>query len=216
MDTQFLLDSFQTIWKGVGVTVGLFAWSLLFGTAGGLVLALMRLSRFTFLQATSAAITWVGRGIPPLLILFFAFFVAPELGILLDRFPSAVLGLSLWTAVYEGEAIRSGISAVDPGQFEAAQALGMRERLYMRRIVIPQGIRIMIPPYMGNAMTLLKQTSIASIVTITEITLLTNRVISFSFKALGPLLILSAMYLALNTVLQGAQQGLERVFRLRV
>ncbi|MDX1690063.1 MAG: amino acid ABC transporter permease [Acidimicrobiia bacterium] len=216
MDFQFLLDEFPGIWEGVDVTIGLFAWSLLYGTLGGLVLALMRLSRFAVLRGVSAAITWVGRGIPPLILLFFAFFVAPELGITLERFPSAVLGLSLWTAVYEGEVIRAGISGVDTGQWEASEALGMTPRLYMRRIIIPQGVRIMIPPYIGNAMTLLKQTSIASIVTITEITLLANRVISFKFKALEPLLTIAFIYLALNTVLQVAQQGLERTFRLRV
>jgi ABC-type amino acid transport system permease subunit len=85
----------------------------------------------------------------------------------------------------------------------------------MRRVILPQGLRIMIPPYMGNAMTLLKQTSIASIVTITEITLLANRVISFNFKALEPLLTIAIIYLALNTVLQLSQIGLERAFRLR-
>jgi ABC-type amino acid transport system permease subunit len=86
----------------------------------------------------------------------------------------------------------------------------------MRSIILPQGFRIMIPPYIGNAMTLLKQTSIASIGTITEITLLANRVISFKFKALEPLITIAFIYLALNTVLQLAQQGLERAFRLRV
>jgi His/Glu/Gln/Arg/opine family amino acid ABC transporter permease subunit len=216
MDFEFILDEFPGIWKGVGVTIGLFAWSLFYGTIGGLVLALMRLSRFATLRALSAGITWVGRGIPPLILLFFAFFVAPELGLTLERFPSAVLGLALWTAVYEGEVIRSGILGVDRGQWEAAEALGMTNRHYMRRIILPQGFRIMIPPYIGNAMTLLKQTSIASIVTITEITLLANRVISFKFKALEPLITIAFIYLALNTVLQLAQQGLERAFRLRV
>lgn len=216
MDFQFILDEFPGIWKGVSVTVSLFVWSLFYGTIGGLLLALMRLSRLKTVRGISAAITWVGRGIPPLILLFFAFFVAPEMGLTLERFPSAVLGLALWTAVYEGEVIRGGIGGVDRGQWEAAEALGMSPRHYMRRIILPQGFRIMIPPYVGNAMTLLKQTSIASIVTITEITLLANRVISFKFRALEPLLTIAIIYLALNTVLQLAQQGLERAFRLRV
>jgi cystine transport system permease protein len=188
----------------------------LFGTLGGLVLALMRLSRFRVLRSFSAGFTWVGRGIPPLLILFIVFFVFPEMGITLERFPTAVLGLSLWTAVYQGEVIRSGIIGVDLGQWEASQALGMTGRHYMRRIIIPQGVRIMIPPYFGNAMTLLKQTSIASIVTITEITLLAQRVISFRFVSLEPLVTIAFIYLALNTILQFAQLGFERAFRLKV
>jgi His/Glu/Gln/Arg/opine family amino acid ABC transporter permease subunit len=215
MDFGFFIEEFPGIWEGVGVTIALFAWSLLLGTLGGLVLALLRLSPVAALRGLSTGISWVGRGIPPLLLLFFVFFVVPELGVTIGRFSSAVVGLAFWTAVYQAEAIRSGISAVDPGQREAAESLAMRGRLYMRRVILPQGLRIMIPPYMGNAMTLLKQTSIASIVTITEITLLANRVISFNFKALEPLLTIAIIYLALNTVLQLSQIGLERAFRLR-
>lgn len=216
MDIAFIIEEFPGIWKGVPVTIGLFAWSLLYGTLGGLVLALMRLSRFSPLRGLSTGITWVGRGIPPLILLFIAFFVFPELGLTLERFPTGVLGLALWTAVYQGEVIRSGIMGVDGGQWEASEALGMTGRHYMRRIIIPQGLRIMIPPYFGNAMTLLKLTSIASIVTITEITLLAQRVISFRFVSLEPLVTIALIYLALNTVLQFAQMGFERAFRLRV
>lgn len=211
-----MLEEFPGIWEGVSVTVGLFVWSLFYGTIGGLVLALLRFSRVRALRALSAGVTWIGRGIPPLILLFIAFFVFPELGLTLERFPTAVLGLSLWTAVYQGEVIRSGVLGVDPGQWEAAEALAMTGRHYTRRIILPQGFRIMIPPYFGNAMTLLKQTSIASIVTITEITLLAQRVISFKFVSLEPLLIIAFIYLGLNTVLQFAQMGLERAFRLRV
>lgn len=216
MDFDFIIEEFPGIWKGVGVTIGLFGWSLFYGTIGGLVLALMRLSRFRALRGISAGITWVGRGIPPLIILFIVFFVFPEIGITLERFPTGVLGLAIWAAVYQGEVIRAGIMGVDLGQWEAAEALGMTGRHYMRRIILPQGFRIMIPPYFGNAMTLLKQTSIASIVTITEITLLAQRVISFRFVALEPLLTIAFIYLALNTILQFAQMGFERAFRLRV
>jgi His/Glu/Gln/Arg/opine family amino acid ABC transporter permease subunit len=216
MDFDFIIEEFPGIWKGVGVTVGLFGWSLFYGTIGGLVLALMRLSRFRALRGISAGITWVGRGIPPLILLFIVFFVFPEIGITLERFPTGVLGLAIWAAVYQGEVIRAGIMGVDPGQWEAAEALGMTGRRYMRRIILPQGFRIMIPPYFGNAMTLLKQTSIASIVTITEITLLAQRVISFKFVALEPLVTIAFIYLALNTILQFAQMGFERAFRLRV
>jgi His/Glu/Gln/Arg/opine family amino acid ABC transporter permease subunit len=216
MDWQIVVEEFPGIWEGVPVTIGLFAWSLILGTVGGLVLALMRLSRFKPLRALSAGISWVGRGIPPLIILFIVFFVLPEFGITLERFPTAVLGFSIWAAVYQSEAIRSGIMGVDPGQWEAAEALGMTGRHYMRRIILPQGLRIMVPPYFGNAMTLLKQTSIAAIVTITEITLLAQRVISFRFASLEPLLIIATIYLALNTVLQLAQAGIERAFPVRV
>lgn len=222
MDWDRVWDSLPLIWKGAGATITLFAWSLLFGTLGALVLALMRLSSSRPLRWFAALFGWLFRGIPLLILLFYAFFALPELaagpidGVTLPAFRAAVLGLSLWTAAYQAETIRSGIISVDPGQTEAAEALGMRERHYMRRIVLPQGLRIMIPPYMGIAMTLLKQTSLATLVTVPEMTLLTQRIFSRDFEFIEPIFALALLYLAMTTVLVVAQQVMERAFRLKV
>ena len=133
-----------------------------------------------------------------------------------DPFWAAVVGLSIWTAAYQSEAIRSGIIAVEKGQIEASEALGMTKRYYMRRIVIPQSIRIMIPPFIGNAINTMKQTSLAAVITVPEMTLLARQIISEDFKVAEPLLTLAFIYLALTTLLLMAQQGLERIFRLKV
>ncbi len=217
MDWNFIWDITPEILDGFETTVKLFLWSLVLSTIGGLVLALMRLSRIAPLRWISAFIGWFFRGIPLLLLLFYAFFALPEFGsaFTLDAYWAAVAGLSIWTAAYQSEAIRSGIIAVDLGQVEAAEALGMTKFHYMRKIVLPQSIRITVPPFIGNAINTLKQTSLATAITVPEMTLLTNRIISREFKAVEPLFALAIIYLILTTLLVIAQVGLERAFKLK-
>ena len=216
MDWALVQESIPLIWKGAGTTISLFAWSLLFGSVAALILALMRLSTIRPLRWFAVGYGWLFRGIPLLILLFYAFFALPEFGLTLPAFQAAVLGLSLWTAAYQAEAIRSGIIAVDPGQSEASEALAMTKNHYMRRIILPQGLRIMVPPYMSNAMTLLKQTSLATLVTVPEMTLLTQRIFSNNFQFTEPIAALAMLYLGITTVLVLAQQVMERAFRLKV
>ncbi len=218
MDFAYIADILPAILDGLGTTVSLFAWSILISTVLGLALALLRLSPVAPLRWFAAFYAWLLRGVPLLLIMFYVFFAFPELGrsLLLSPFWAAVVSLSLWTASYQAESIRSGILAVDQGQFEAAEALGMSKAHAMRKIVLPQSVRIIVPPFIGNAINTMKQTSLATVITVPEMALLTTRIISRDFKALEPLLALALIYLALTTVLVLAQQGLERTFRLKV
>lgn len=216
MDWAEVWESVPLIWKGAFTTLSLFGWALLLGTAAALALALMRLSSARVLIWFAFLFGWLFRGIPLLILLFYAFFALPEVGLTLSAFHAAVLGLGLWTAAYQAEVIRSGIIAVDPGQSEASAALGMSKAHYMRRIVLPQGVRIMVPPYTSNAMTLLKQTSLATLVTVPEMTLLTQRIFSNNFKFVEPIFALAMIYLAMTTVLLIGQHAVERAFRLKV
>jgi len=216
VDWEVVWESVPLIWKGAGATVSMFAWALVIGTAGALALALMRLAAAKPLQWFAIGFGWLFRGIPLLILLFFAFFALPELGILLSPFLAAIVGFSLWTAAYQAEVIRSGIIAVDPGQSEAAEALGMTKAHYMRRIILPQGLRIMVPPYTGNAITLLKQTSLATLVTVPEMTLLTQRIFSNNFKFVEPIFVLGMIYLAMTSVLLILSVVVERAVSLKV
>lgn len=216
MDWDVVWESVPLIWKGAGATVSMFAWALVIGTAGALALALMRLSAAKPLQWFAIGFGWLFRGIPLLILLFFAFFALPELGILLSPFLAAIVGFSLWTAAYQAEVIRSGIIAVPPGQAEASEALGMTKAHYMRRIILPQGLRIMVPPYTGNAITLLKQTSLATLVTVPEMTLLTQRIFSNNFKFVEPIFVLGMIYLAMTSVLLIVSVAVERAVSLKV
>ena len=218
MSIDTIQEYLPIILKGFWITVRLFLWSIIFSTAGGFILALMRISPVAILRWTSGLIGWLFRGVPLLLILFYAFFALPEISrsLMFDPFWAAVVGLSIWTAAYQSEAIRSGIIAVEKGQVEASEALGMTKRYYMRRIVIPQSIRIMVPPFIGNAINTMKQTSLAAVITVPEMTLLARQIISEDFKVAEPLLALAFIYLVLTTLLLMVQLGLERIFRLKV
>ena len=218
MSIDTIQEYLPIILRGFWITVRLFLWSIIFSTAGGFILALMRISPVAILRWISGLIGWLFRGVPLLLILFYAFFALPEISrsLMFDPFWAAVVGLSIWTAAYQSEAIRSGIIAVEKGQFEASEALGMTKRYYMRRIVIPQSIRIMVPPFIGNAINTMKQTSLAAVITVPEMTLLARQIISEDFKVAEPLLALAFIYLVLTTLLLMVQQVLERIFRLKV
>ena len=218
MSIEIIQEYVPVILKGFWITIRLFLWSLIFSTVVGLVLALMRISPVAVLRWISGGIGWLFRGIPLLLILLYAFFALPEIhhSLMFDPFWAAVVGLTIWTAAYQSEAIRSGIIAVDKGQVEASEALGMTKRYYMRKIIIPQSIRIMIPPFISNAINTMKQTSLAAVITVPEMTLLARQIISEDFKVAEPLLTLAFVYLALTTLLLVAQQGVERIFRLKV
>jgi His/Glu/Gln/Arg/opine family amino acid ABC transporter permease subunit len=216
VDWEVVRESVPLILKGAGATLSMFAWALVIGTAGALALALMRLSAAKSMQWFAIGFGWLFRGIPLLILLFFAFFALPEIGILLSPFLAAIVGFSLWTAAYQAEVIRSGIIAVPPGQSEASEALGMTKAHYMRRIILPQGLRIMVPPYTGNAITLLKQTSLATLVTVPEMALLTQRIFSNNFKFIEPIFVLGMIYLAMTSVLLVVSVGVERAVSLKV
>jgi His/Glu/Gln/Arg/opine family amino acid ABC transporter permease subunit len=197
-------------------TALLFVLSLALATALGLVLALMRISGVAPLVWTSAAFVWVFRGIPALVVLFFTFYGLPALGLQLTALQSGVLGLGIDAAAYKAEIIRSGIISVDRGQMEAAQALAMSPAQYMRRVILPQAVRIMVPPYFSNAVSLLKATSLASVITVTEVTGIANRLIASTFRPIEILALVGLIYLAMSTVLILLQQLFERRLALKV
>lgn len=196
-------------------TATLFAAALAFGTAGGMVLALLRSSTKTYLAGPADLFMLVFRGIPALVILYACFFGLPAFDVQLSPFNAAVLGLGIWTSVYSGEIIRSGIDSVDSGQSEAAEALGMPKRYYMRRIVIPQGVRIMIPPFLTNAILLMKMTSLASTVAVLELTAAANRLVSLTFRPLEVYLSIATIYMGVISLMYLAQARLERAFALQ-
>ena len=199
------------------LTVGLFAASLLLATVLGLILALMRLSPIAPLRWLSATYVWILRGIPVFVTLLFAFFVArdlPGLGWLTPIW-AGVLGLGIDGAAYKAEIIRAGVMAVDPGQYEASEALGMTKAHYMRTIVIPQSIRVIVPTYMSNSILLLKATSVAVGIGLVELTGITRQLSNSTNRLVELFTAAAVIYLVLTTVLVLLQEFLERRFALK-
>ena len=199
------------------LTVGLFAGSLVLATVLGLILALMRLSPIAPLRWVSATYVWILRGIPVFVTLLFAFFVArdlPGLGWLTPIW-AGVLGLGIDGAAYKAEIIRAGVMAVDPGQYEASEALGMTKAHYMRTIVIPQSIRVIVPTYMSNSILLLKATSVAVGIGLVELTGITRQLSNSTNRLVELFTAAAVIYLVLTTVLVLLQEFLERRFALK-
>ena len=214
LDWSVVTRAWDLLIDGTWVTLQLFAWSLLFATVLGLALALMRLSKYRVLRWVSLGYVWFFRGIPVLVALFFAFFVfGRQAG--LSAFQAGVLGLGTSAAAYKAEIIRAGIMSVDPGQFEAAESLAMTRSRYMRRIIIPQGIRVMVPTYMSNTILVLKVSSVAVAIGIVELTGITRQLSNSTNRPIELFTAAAFIYLFLTTVLIVFQEFLERRFALK-
>ena len=182
---------------GALVTVQVFAFALVVATLLGLVWALMRVSKVRELSGFSKALINIIRGIPILVQLFYIYFVFPEIGIQLSAFQAGVIGLGFAYSCYLAEVFRSGIEAVDPGQVEAAQSLGMGRALILWRVVLPQAFKIALPPYGNTCIMLLKDTSQASIITVAELSFEGKLIASSTFKNTEIFTLVAIWYLAM-------------------
>ena len=215
---------------GVLRTIELTFAAMVVGVALGAALALMRLSRSTLISGAASLYIWFFRGTPLLVQIIFWFnlssfiptlslgipfgpsFVSADVNSLVTPFVAAVLGLGLNEGAYMSEIVRAGITSVDPGQSEAAHALGMTPSWTMRRIVLPQAMRIIIPPTGNQAIGMLKSSSLVSVIAMAELLYSVQTIYARTFQTIPLLLVASIWYLVLTTVLSWGQYYLERHF----
>ncbi|CAN7218913.1 amino acid ABC transporter permease [Bosea sp. LjRoot9] len=211
----FLRDAAQflpLLLQGVKFTLIVALGSLALSTVLGLVWALMRVSGIGWLGTIAKVIVNTLRGIPILVQLFYIYFVLPEFGIALSALQAAIIGLGIAYSAYQSENFRAGIEAIDHGQVEAAQSIGMGWGLTMRRVILPQAIRLVLPPY-GNIMVMmLKDSSQASTITVAELTLQGTLIASSTFKNMTVYSLVALLYLAMCLPLMGFVSWLERRF----
>ena len=199
------LHSFYLM-KGAAISLGLSVGAMLIGILLGGVAALMRMSGRAIVRQPASAYVWLFRGTPVLVQLIIIYTGLPQLGLRLGVLASALLGLGVNEGAYLAEIIRAGISAVPKGQFEAARAIGMTWPRMMRVVVLPQAMRIIIPP-MGNAFNgLMKTSSLASVISMEELLRRTELLVQVQFKVLE-IFIVAAIYYLLLTTLWGFVQG---------
>ncbi|RPH80143.1 MAG: ABC transporter permease subunit [Planctomycetaceae bacterium] len=165
-----LRDYLTLLTKAAGMTIALSAISFPLAIALGILIATGRLYGPGWVRAPLAFYVEFLRGTPLMLQLYFIFFLLPELGIVIPPFPTAVLGLAINYSAYESEIYRAGLQAIPAGQLEAALSLGMSRRQSLRRIIVPQAFRIVIPPMVNDFIAMFKDTSVCSVVTIIELT----------------------------------------------
>ncbi|WP_285294237.1 amino acid ABC transporter permease [Aureimonas altamirensis] len=199
--------------EGVAITVTLTLAALVISTALGLVWALMRYSGIWPLVLISKVNTV--RGIPILVQLFYIYFVLPEFGIDLSAFQAGAIGLGIAYSCYMAENFRAGLEAIDKGQIEAAHSIGMKWSLMMRRVVLPQALRTVLPPYGNTMIMLLKDTSQASVITVAELTMKGKLVASATFDNMTVYTLVALLYLALSVPLIVLASYLERRFGTR-
>jgi polar amino acid transport system permease protein len=214
--------------RGLVVTIELTAISMAIGIVLGIVLAVMRLSPNPLLSTASWIYIWFLRGTPVLVQLLFWYalsYVYPQLtlgipfgpsfvhfnaNVLITPFVAGVMGLSLNEAAYMAEIVRAGIQSVDPGQTEAAQSIGMSRLMTLRRIVLPQAMRLIIPPTGNETISMLKTSSLASVVTVTELLLSVQNIYSRTYQTVPLLIVASLWYLIVTSVLTVGQYYVER------
>jgi len=198
---KFLRDAtefFPILLQGVGLTILVTLGSLILSTILGIVWALMRVSGIRALSGVSAGLINVIRGIPIIVLLFYLYFVMPDLGVTLTALQAAIIGLGIAYSAYQAENFRAGIEAIDKGQIEAAQAIGMGWGLTMRRVVLPQAVRIVLPPYGNTMIMMLKDSSQASTITVAELALQGKLIASSTFKNTSVFTLVALMYLTMS------------------
>jgi polar amino acid transport system permease protein len=226
---DFLFD--RRIVHGALVTLELTAVAMLVGIVIGIALAVMRLSPNPVVSSVSGFYIWVFRGTPVLVQLLIWFNISSlyphiALGVpfggpsvvdlngnsLITPFVAAILGLGLNEGAYMAEIVRAGILSVDEGQSEASSALGMTRLQTMRRIVLPQAMRVIVPPTGNEVISMLKTTSLVSVIAYTELLYSVQLIYSVNYKTIPLLIVASIWYLAFTTLLSIGQYYLERRF----
>jgi polar amino acid transport system permease protein len=225
---HYLFDT--RILEGLRVTLELTAIAMAIGIVLGVVMAVMRLSPNPLVSGGSWLYVWFFRGTPVLVQLLFWYYIAalyPKIGLgipfgpsfihadankLIPAFTAAILGLGLNEGAYMAEIVRAGIISVDPGQADAAQSLGMTRLQTMRRIVLPQAMRVIIPPTGNETISMLKTTSLASVIAVAELLYAAQNIYAVNFKTIPLLIVASIWYLLCTSVLYIGQYYLERYY----
>ena len=197
------------------MTLSISIVSLFFGMLVGLLLALLQEARLSPARWFAVGYLWLFRGTPVLFQLIFVFNVLPAFGIVLPGFTCAVLALALNEGAYMAEIMRSGIRAVSRGQRLAARALGMRDRQVMRWVVLPQALRIVVPPVGNQFIGMLKLSALVSVIAVEELLLVANQTASSNFRYIEALSAAGIYYLAMTTLLMLGQVAVERALGRR-
>lgn len=191
-----LLSSFPLLWTGLGVTLALGAISIIAGLVLGLFVSLVRLYAVRPASIVAKIYIDVFRSIPILVLLIVVYYALPFVGIRLSPFMSAATALTLVSSAYTAEIFRAGIQAIPRGQFEASQALGLSYRHMMSDVILPQAIRIVIPPLTNNCINVIKDTALASVVAMPDLLKQATQAQALEANP-TPLIVAALMYVAM-------------------
>ena len=208
---EIVVESFwQILLPGLAVTIPLTAVSFFFAMIIAVATAMVQFARVPVLRHIARFYIWVARGTPLLVQLFVVFYGLPDVGILLEPIPAAIIVFSLNEGAYCAETVRASLEAVPVGQMEAGRCVGMSYLQVMRRIVMPQAMRIAFPSLSNSLIAMVKDTSLASNITVAEMFMETQRIASRHTEFLPLYIEVGLIYLLFCTVLTKIQHMVER------
>jgi His/Glu/Gln/Arg/opine family amino acid ABC transporter permease subunit len=210
MEPDVFVEYAPLLLRAALVTIELSIASSVVGTAIGMICALLQVGGPRAIVVVVRIYIWIMRGLPPLVVLIFTYYALPAFSIELEPFPAAVIAIGMGAGAFWAEVFRAGIVAIPAGQWDAARALGLRSHIVLLRVVLPQAFRIILPPYVNGLISLVKETSLASAVTLGELTLASQRAYSASFRPVEILTMTAILYMAMTSFLMVIQSWLER------
>lgn len=216
MNTELILDILPAFLGAAWVTLEVSLIAVLIGAAGGFVLNGLRELFPRQFQAPYRLFVWLVRGTPFLAQLFVIYFGLPQIGITFDPLQATVVGLSLYGSAYFAEIFRAAWQSIPTGQLEAGRAFGISRLQILVRIQAPQACRLAIPMLTNQAILVLKESSIASIITVPELTMTAGSIVAETFSYAEPYILLGLIYWLLALSLAGMGHGMERIFSPRV
>jgi polar amino acid transport system permease protein len=210
LDFTVVPSYFGILLMGAGWTVAITICAGILSFFGGIVFAVIALYSHWALRLPVRAFAFLFMGTPLLLQLFLIYFGLIQIGIDLPAFVAGVIGLGLHFAVYNSELIQASILAVDKGQYEGARTLGLSRGQTLRRVVIPQAVRAVIPPMGNNMIALLKDSALVSVIGVMELTLAAQQAISRTYRPFEFYLAAAFCYYIVNLALEAGLRRLER------
>jgi len=211
---NYVFDILPPLLQGTGVTLKVFLITLVLAVPFGLALALMRISRFKTVSTLVNGYIWLMRGTPLMLQMLFIYFAlpfVPVIGISLPDFPAAIVAFVLNYAAYFAEIFRAGIQSIDRGQYEGARVLGLTYAQTMRRIVLPQVVKRILPPISNETITLVKDTSLIYVLAMNDLLRAARGIVQRDFTT-TPFIVAAAFYLIMTLVLTYGFQRLEKKY----
>ncbi|MDK2930418.1 MAG: L-cystine transport system permease protein [Bacillota bacterium] len=199
MDLLLMVKLVPILVRGAAMTMELTCLAVVLGTALGLPIALARLSRHPLLRGPASLYTWWMRGTPLLMQLFLIYYGLPQVGVTLNPFPAAAVGMTLNAAAYIAEILRGGILSIDRGQMEAARSLGMSYIQAMRWVILPQAVPRIIPPMGNEVIARLKDSSLVSTIAMVDLMRAAQQMIATTFRPLEIFFAAGLFYLAMTT-----------------
>ncbi len=212
LNSDVMISAFPQLLRGLWMTIALGVVSILIGVTGGLAISLIRLYAPRPLQLLMVAYIDIMRAMPMLVVLILIYYALPFVGVSFSAWWSAILGFSIVLAAYSAEVFRSGIESVPRGQFEAAAALGIPFLITLYKVVLPQAVRIVIPPTTSNCVSMFKDTSLASTVALPELLKEGQNAQGF-YANPSPLIMAAVIYVILLWPMVRLVSVLERKFK---